>query len=251
MSTRSTDPAAPTPDADHPARPDGDAVGDDARVVSVAVAHRSRMVTEGLTALLRDDPHLSVIATTTEPPRFAATDVVPDVLVLDPSLTDETVTVADLAARHRDMAIVLLADAADAEHNIRLLADGAIGLVDETVGADAVAHAVQAAVHGLGVAPAMYIALAARRLADAFEDRFAALDEDELALWRDVADGLDNATIAERHFVSERTARRHVDALLECLGVDNRVQAAELAGRVFLRDRHLTGHDGPASPTDD
>ncbi len=206
--------------------------------VRVAVAHKSRIVTDGLAALLQQIPDIEVSEVTSEVPVFAVDADTPDVLVIDPDLAEGDVET--LARTHPDMAMLLIADARDAERNIRLLANGAVGLIDETAGADAVAHAVQAAVRGLGVAPARYIALAATRLTNAFEQRFRALSEDDRALWLDVADGCDYATIAERHFISERTARRHVDSLLERLGVDNRLQAAELAGRVFLRDLDLT-----------
>lgn len=140
-------------------------------------------------------------------------------------------------------AVLLLADVDTPARNIQLLAAGAAGLVDRSAGTAAVVDAVLATAHGLGVAPRDYIRLAARRLAAAFPDWSDELTEEDLELWHDVARGLDYGAIAERRFVSERTARRHVDALLERLGVDNRFQAAELAGRSFLRDRPVRADD--------
>ena len=55
-------------------------------------------------------------------------------------------------------------------------------------------------------------------------------------LWRMVADGLETAQIAERLYVSERTAKRMVAFLLRRLQVANRIQAAALAGQVGLLD---------------
>jgi DNA-binding NarL/FixJ family response regulator len=55
-------------------------------------------------------------------------------------------------------------------------------------------------------------------------------------LWRMVADGLETTQIAERLYVSERTAKRMVAFLLRRLGVANRVQAAALAGQAGLLD---------------
>jgi DNA-binding NarL/FixJ family response regulator len=46
-----------------------------------------------------------------------------------------------------------------------------------------------------------------------------------------LADGLDNAHIAERLGISQRTARAHVSGVLERLGVENRTQAAVTALR--------------------
>ena len=64
----------------------------------------------------------------------------------------------------------------------------------------------------------------------------AKLDDEEVALWRLVARGLESLEIAERTFVSERTAKRMVASLLRKLDVGNRVEAALLAGRVGLLD---------------
>ena len=46
-----------------------------------------------------------------------------------------------------------------------------------------------------------------------------------------IAEGLDNAEIATRLGISERTARAHVSGVLERLGVENRTQAAVAALR--------------------
>jgi DNA-binding NarL/FixJ family response regulator len=46
-----------------------------------------------------------------------------------------------------------------------------------------------------------------------------------------LADGLDNAQIATRLGISQRTARAHVSSVLERLGVENRTQAAVAALR--------------------
>jgi DNA-binding NarL/FixJ family response regulator len=51
-----------------------------------------------------------------------------------------------------------------------------------------------------------------------------------------VADGLETMQIAERLYVSERTAKRLVASLLRRLQVANRIQAAALAGQTGLLD---------------
>jgi DNA-binding NarL/FixJ family response regulator len=51
-----------------------------------------------------------------------------------------------------------------------------------------------------------------------------------------VADGLETVQIAERLYVSERTAKRMVASLLRRLQVTNRIQAAALAGQAGLLD---------------
>ena len=71
----------------------------------------------------------------------------------------------------------------------------------------------------------------------------AKLDDDEVSLWRLVAKGLESLEIADRTFVSERTAKRMVASLLRKLGVANRVEAALLAGRVGLLDDEPAADD--------
>jgi two-component system, NarL family, nitrate/nitrite response regulator NarL len=65
-------------------------------------------------------------------------------------------------------------------------------------------------------------------------------------LWRMVADGLETTQIAERLYVSERTAKRMVAFLLRRLQVANRIQAAALAGRAGLLDEVRMPAEGSA-----
>ena len=62
------------------------------------------------------------------------------------------------------------------------------------------------------------------------------IDDDMLALWLLVAEGLELSRIAERLYVSERTAKRMVADLRNRLGATTRIQMAALAGRAGLLD---------------
>jgi len=62
------------------------------------------------------------------------------------------------------------------------------------------------------------------------------LDSQDRTLWVLIARGLETADIATQMFVSERTAKRMVAALLHKLGVPNRIEAAGLAGHYGLLD---------------
>ena len=62
------------------------------------------------------------------------------------------------------------------------------------------------------------------------------LSEQDRVLWRLVARGLGSADIGRTLFMSERTTRRRIAALLAALGVSSRLEAAALAGRCGLLD---------------
>lgn len=62
------------------------------------------------------------------------------------------------------------------------------------------------------------------------------LSDQDLKLWTLLAAGLENAEMADRLLVSERTAKRMVATLLNKLGVTNRISAAAMAGKFGLLD---------------
>jgi DNA-binding NarL/FixJ family response regulator len=71
----------------------------------------------------------------------------------------------------------------------------------------------------------------ARALQRPASDPPASLTARQQEVLKLIADGLDNAQIAERLRISRRTARAHVSDVLERLGVENRTQAAVTAVR--------------------
>lgn len=64
------------------------------------------------------------------------------------------------------------------------------------------------------------------------------LSDQDLKLWTLLAAGLENAEMADRLLVSERTAKRMMATLLNKLGVTNRICAAAMAGKFGLLDIH-------------
>lgn len=75
------------------------------------------------------------------------------------------------------------------------------------------------------------------------------IDDDMLALWLLVAEGLELSRIAERLYVSERTAKRLVADLRDRLGATTRIQMAALAGRAGLLDTWPAANDGAGPMT--
>ena len=65
-------------------------------------------------------------------------------------------------------------------------------------------------------------------------DRLTPREREVLAL---MAEGLRNAEIAKRLFLSQRTVGSHMSAILRKLGADNRVEAAAKAATLGLIPR--------------
>jgi pimeloyl-ACP methyl ester carboxylesterase/DNA-binding CsgD family transcriptional regulator len=70
--------------------------------------------------------------------------------------------------------------------------------------------------------------------ADAEDPAFATLSQRERTILGLIAEGLSNASIAERLSLSEKTVRNHISNVFDKLGVWSRAQAI-----VFARDRHF------------
>ena len=111
---------------------------------------------------------------------------------------------------------------------------GADGFLPKTARPEALAGPLWTIAEGLRVIdPAVFDALLrnTRRPPPALMERLTAQD---LKLWALLAAGMETNDITGRMLVSERTAKRMVAALLNKLGVTNRIAAATLAGRVGL-----------------
>jgi DNA-binding NarL/FixJ family response regulator len=136
--------------------------------------------------------------------------------------------------------ILAISDSADAEPAVEALTAGAHGvLVNPADAADLVAPVLAVAFgHSVLHRPLLraLVGSSAPRESDRDAELLEALNPQYMELWRMVADGLETIQIAERLYVSERTAKRLVASLLRRLKVANRIQAAALAGQTGLLD---------------
>lgn len=141
-----------------------------------------------------------------------------------------------IRARHPRTRILALSGTGDmalAEDAIRA---GADGFLPKTLRPETLVGPLQTIAAGLRVLdPALLDALLShsRKPAAAVLDSLSPAD---ITLWTLLSTGAETADIAKRMLVSERTAKRMVAALLQRLGVGNRIAAAALAGRCGLLD---------------
>jgi DNA-binding NarL/FixJ family response regulator len=169
----------------------------------------------------------------------------PDVTVIDVEGGDEPskaslATIREVARIVPPTRILALCGSADAEPAVEALTTGAHGvLVRPEDAADLVAPLLAVAFgHSVLHRPllAALVGSTAQRDAERDADLLESLTPEYMELWRMVADGLETVQIAERLYVSERTAKRLVASLLRRLQVANRIQAAALAGQTGLLD---------------
>lgn len=141
-----------------------------------------------------------------------------------------------IKARHPRTRILALSGTDDPELAQEALRAGADGFLPKTARPEALAGPLWTIAEGLKVIDgALLEALlsTSRRPPAALLDRLSAQD---VTLWGLLATGMETADIADRMSVSERTAKRMVAALLNKLGVTNRIAAAALAGKFQILD---------------
>jgi len=164
----------------------------------------------------------------------------PDVAVVDlvarVSSSGAVGVVQELRQASPSTRLLALAGQADADLAVATLNAGGLGfLVRPAVAGDLVAPVLTVA-SGHAVLPRDLLSVLVGSAVPRDPELLSGLTPQNADLWRMVADGLETTQIAERLYVSERTAKRMVAFLLRRLGVANRIQAAALAGQVGLLD---------------
>jgi len=200
--------------------------------VRVLVADDHPVFREGFAALLGSIPGVEVVGTASDGNEAvaAARDLAPDVVVMDvqmPGLDGLGATRAVLAERPETGIVVLTMSEEDATVFAAIRA-GARGYLLKGAEPAEVVRAITT-VAGGGV---VFGAVLAHRIADFFssapstaESRFPTLTARELEVLNLVAAGLSNAQIAGRLFLSQKTVRNHVHAVLTKLQAADRAQA--------------------------
>ena len=162
---------------------------------------------------------------------LASADQSPDVVMMDlvmPEMDGISATAA-LKSRHPDIEVVAMTSFSEAERVQGALQAGAAGYLLKDAEADEVAAAIRAAHRGevhLDAAVARHLARSLRAPTHASGASLTDREKDVLAV---VAQGLSNKEIADRLFISERTARTHVSNILTKLGAGSHQQIAAWA----------------------
>jgi DNA-binding NarL/FixJ family response regulator len=213
--------------------------------ITVLLVDDHEMVRRGVRAFLDTQGDITVVAEAgsgEEAVRLAA-EHAPDVALMDlimPGM-DGVEATRRLTSRSPRTKVVMLTSYHDDEHIFPAIRAGALSYVLKEVGSEELADAVRKAALGEAVLHPRVAARVVRELHGARRDEpnvFHELSDRELEVLKLIADGLSNAEIAARLYVSEKTVKSHVSNILGKLHLADRTQAAVYAWRqgVVRRD---------------
>ena len=209
--------------------------------MKVLIVDDDALVAQSLSTILSVEADVEVVGLGRSGPEAIEKyrELKPDILLMDIQMPGgdglsaaERILAGDVAAR-----IVFLTTFSDDEYIVRALRMGSRGyLIKQDVAQ--IAPALRSVMAGvcvlegevLGRSAAMR--LSARSEPGAPQGRpprsavFAALTDREYEVVEAVAEGLDNAEVAARLFMSEGTVRNHISSILAKLGLRNRTQVA-------------------------
>jgi len=205
----------------------------------VLIAEDDGVMRRAMVELLRLEPDLVVVSEVSDGRQAVAEAMIliPDVLLMDiemPRLNgiDATREIRSLLPAAQ---VVILTKFGDDERVFSAIKAGAVGYVLKDAGIDAIASAIRSAKIGEG---ALSPALVARVMSEftrlsssALHNRklFTELSRREVEVLECLAAGMKNAAISEKLFLSEKTVKSHVGAILKKLHVNDRTEAALFA----------------------
>ncbi len=205
--------------------------------ITVLLVDDHAVVRQGVRAFLSTQPDLSVVAEagSGEEAVTLAAQHVPDVVLMDlimPGMdgVEATRRVKQVSPRSQ---VVVLTSYHEDEHIFPALKAGALSYILKDLSAEELAGAVRKAAVGDAVLHPRVAARVIKELQGRREavNPFTELSEREIEVLKLIADGLSNAEMAARLFLSEKTIKGHVSNILSKLHLSDRTQAAVFAWR--------------------
>ena len=216
-------------------------------MIRVLICDDQAVVCDGLEMILSADPEIQVVGVAYDGHEAvqAVAKSQPDVVLMDlkmPGMNGIQATQA-ICQKFPGVKVLVLTTYGDDEWVFDAVRSGASGyLLKGTPRADLV-RAVKGTAAGKthidpDVAGKLLSQVAAARAAPAQTTVVESLSEREREVLKLLAQGLTNAEIAERLYLTRGTVRNYISAILDKLGVEDRTQAALIAVK-----HGLVGHD--------
>lgn len=211
--------------------------------ISVLLVDDHALVRRGVRAFFETLDGISVVgeAESGEDAVEQAVALAPDVVLLDLILPgiDGVETARRIRAASPRTQVILLTSFHDDAHVLPAIRAGALSYLLKDVGPDELGQAVRRAARGEAtlhprVAAQVMASLVNPPAPSAPDPGLTEREREVLGL---IADGLSNAEIAEKLFVSEKTVKSHVSNILGKLHLADRTQAAVYAWREGLKER--------------
>lgn len=234
----------------------------DARVdthpIRVVVADDSYLVREALARILSSHPSVELVARCSDARALVAAveEYHPAVVVTDirmpPEGDEEGIRVAsELRRTHPDIGVVVLSQYADPRYGLALLGEGSEGrayLLKERVGdRGELVAAIEAVARGGSVIDAKVVESLVRSRSRDADSPLSELTQRELEVLGLVAQGMGNAAIGGRLFLSKRAVEKHVGAIFMKLSLPETpdVSRRVMAALIYLSGRGDASTGGP------
>jgi len=209
--------------------------------IRVAVISAHAVVRAGLKYMLGNQHSLAIIdeATTIADAVLLATKTRPDIALVDPdSDTIPFQSISDLT--HAGVRVLVLSSTSDHRFRQRTLALGAAGVVSKEESIETLIRAIHTVHAGeIWLEPLTSIRSVLLGDPDPEHARIQTLTKREREIVSLVGNGLKNAAIGERLFISEATVRNHLTSVLSKLDLTDRFELAVYTfrhGLVVLED---------------
>ena len=195
---------------------------------TVVLAEDSYLMREALVSLLGtlDGIELLGVCETYDQLMETVEELRPAVVITDirmpPTQTDEGIRAAShIREQYPETGVVVLSQYVEPEYALRLFRDGSSGraylLKDHVGNVDVLTNAVEEVAHGGStVDPQVVEVLVAARIREK-ESLLQRLSPRELEVLAEVAKGLNNASIADVLFISQRAVEKHIGAIFSKL----------------------------------
>ena len=204
------------------------------REITALIVDDHEVVREGIRISLANAPHIRVVgeAPDGETAIALAERRRPDVIIMDVRMPgmDGLEATKQLTARVPDTAVLIFTAYSERSLLGRGLESGAKGYILKEAPHQTLLKAIDKVVAGEGfVDPALMPAF----LGDARDDMLTGREREILQL---LADGMSNADVASRLFISQETVKSHVRHILTKLEADTRTHAVAIALREAIID---------------